>query len=137
MPENIDDDITIEDNDGILRRVPNWPDMIKFDKNMNAYRATSACFSDKDDGKELSITLEQPLLDSGATLQDAIAGDPRFGLARLTAGFVRHAIAPAQKLLRAPTQDDPYHGLVIGEKSKKAKKALAKAATLVIQPKIP
>lgn len=134
MPEEIQDDISIEDNDGILRRVPNWPDMVKFDANMNAYRATSACFSDKDEGRELSITLERPLLDSGHTHQYAIAQEPRFGLARLIVGFVRHEIVPAQKLIRAPTDDDEFHGLMIGEKSKRAKKALVKAAILVIQP---
>lgn len=134
MAEDIQDDISINDNDGILRRVPNWPGMVKFDANMNAYRATSACFSDKGGGKELSITLERPLLDSGHTHQYAIAQDPKFGLARLAVAFVRHEIVPAQKLISSPTADDAFHGLVIGEKNKQAKKALAKAAVLVIEP---
>lgn len=134
MPEDIQDDTSILDNDGILRRVPNWPDMVKFDANLNQYRATSACFSDKNDGKELSITLERPLLESGHTHQDAVANQPKFGLARLTAGFLRHQILPAQKLVSNPTVEDAFHGLVIGKKDKQAKKAIAKAAVLVIKP---
>lgn len=134
MPEDIQDDISIDDTDGILRRVPNWPDMVKFDANLNTYRATSACFSDKAGSKELSITLERPLLESGQTHQHAIVHEPKFGLARLTAGFVRHQIQPAQKLVREPTEKDVFHGLVVGEKSKQAKKAMAKAAVLVIRP---
>ena len=45
MAEENEDDVTIEDPDGLLRRVPNWPNMFKLDKNMNAYRPTSLCLS--------------------------------------------------------------------------------------------
>ncbi len=136
MAEENEDDVTIEDLDGILRRVPNWPDMFKLDKNMNAYRPTSACFTDKDGGKKLSVTLERPLLDGGGTHKDAIAIEPKFGLARIEAGFVRHNVVPAQKIQREPTGTDLYHALIIGEKDKRARKAMAKAAQLIITPEI-
>ena len=135
MADDISDDLTIEDADGLLRRVPNSPTMFKFDDNLKIYRPTSACFSDKDGGVALSVTLERPLLEGGGAHQDAILVDQNFGLARLEAGFVRHNVSPPQKIIRAPVDEDEHHALVVGEKSKAAKKAMAKAAKLVIQPK--
>jgi hypothetical protein len=136
MPENsYQDDLTVEDGDGLLRRVPNWPNMVMYDENIKSYRASSACFSDRDGGKRLSVTLERPLFEAGGSHADAIALNPDFGVARLDAGFVRHAVSPPQQITRSPTEDDPYHALMVGEKSKKARKDMAKAAVLVVLPK--
>lgn len=136
MAEDIQDDLTIQDTDGLLRRVPNWPDMVKYDDNLKAYRLSSQCFSDRSTrDREVSVTLERPLLDGGGKYEDAIATMPDFGLARLDAGFVRHNLEPAQKIRREPTDNDPHHALVVGQKNTRAKKDMAKAATLIIQPK--
>jgi len=134
VDNKIEDDSTVEDDHGLLRRIPNLPNMVKWDSNLKAYRPSSLCFSDRDGGIELSITLEQPLLSSGGSHHDAIIKMPGFGLARLNAGFVRHEMNPPQIINRAPTPEDPHHGLVIGSKSKKAKSSMAKAAVLIIEP---
>jgi hypothetical protein len=56
MDETNDDDLSIEDNEGLLRRVPNHPNMVKFDPNINAYRPSSACFCDREtQDREVSV----------------------------------------------------------------------------------
>lgn len=129
------DDETILDDEGLLRRVPNWPNMVKFDQNKQEMRPTSACFSDKDDGIELSVTLEKPHCDNGGTYESA-AKVNGFGLAKVKAGKARNITDPAQKIARNPTADDPHHGLVVGRKNKTAKRKLAMAAKLVIEPSL-
>ncbi|MEC9386974.1 hypothetical protein [Marinobacter sp. bablab_jr008] len=129
------DDDTIKDDEGLLRRVPNWPNMVKFDENKNEYRPSSACFSDKSDGVELSVTLETPLLENGSDHQSATK-TKGFGLARVKAGIAREITEPKQCIMREPTDDDPYHGIIAGKKSKRAKQKLARSAELVIAPSI-
>ncbi len=74
MSDEKDDDLTITDDDGLLRRVPNWPNMVKYDENINAYRTTSVCFSDPETkDREVSISLEKDLLDSGNEHTDLIS----------------------------------------------------------------
>ena len=132
MTDEVEDDLTIEDDEGLLRRVPNWPNMVKFDSNINSFRATSACFSDRDTSDvEVSITLEKPLQESGGNHHDVISDMPGFGLARLLAGFAR---SKGQVINQRPTDDDPHHGLIIGDKNKRTKTALAKNSVLIIMP---
>jgi hypothetical protein len=130
------DDPSITDDDGLLRRVPHFPNMTKYNHNTSSYELTSACFSDRDDGYELSISLETPLLESGKCHQDILEkpGFNNYGLARVESGFVRREIEPAQSIVRNPVELDPYHGLVVGKKSKSAKRKLARHATIIISP---
>lgn len=131
--DDFQDDSTILSDDQLLRRVPPWPNMVKFDENLQKLRPTSACFSDEDGGVQLSVTLETPLLESGFTHQDA-ARFEGFGVARVSADRARNMSTPCQKLVRNPTDDDPHHALVVGEKSKSQKRKIAQAAELVITP---
>lgn len=133
MTDVVEDDLTIEDDEGLLRRVPNWPNMVKFDSNLNSLRASSACFSDRETNDvEVSVTLEKPLQESGGNHYDVISSLPGFGLARLLVGFAR---SKEQIINKRPTGDDPHHGLIIGNKNKRTKTALAKNSVLVIKPK--
>lgn len=127
------DDPSIKDDDGLLRRVPNQPSMFKIDKNTNKKRLSSVCFRDNaTKNREVSVTLEQPLLESGKTHDDALNGFENFGLARIKAGFVRHGLSQPQIVAKDPTPEDPHHGLVIGEKSKKTLSAIASSAEILI-----
>ena len=91
MAAEREDDPSIEDQDGLLRRVPDWPNMIKLDKNLNTYRPSSVCFSDKETNDlEVSMSLQRQLLEDGGIEADAIKDHPGFGLARILAGFVRN-----------------------------------------------
>ena len=128
------DDTSITNCEGLLRRIPNWPNMYKFDQNTKKFRPTSALFSDRDKGYKLSVTLEKPLLDSGEDHHKA-THKIGFGLAKIIAGFVRTEITPNQIIQRSPTSEDPHHGLVIGEKNKSTRRALAKHAEIIIDPK--
>jgi len=129
------DDPEISDDDGLLRRLPNWPNMVKFDHNMQVERPSSAWFTDRSTSdREVSITLEKDLIDSGGTHQDAVSSYPDFGLAVISTKTVRHEISPKQIVNKQPTDDDDFHGLVIGEKRKKTKTALAKKANILINP---
>jgi len=137
MTDETVDDLSITDDEGLLRRVPNQPNMVKYDENIKAYRPTSVCFCDRETkDKELSITLEKSLTDSGERTESATQNNPGFGLARLLTGVVRDNITPQQIITRAPTDADPHHGLIIGDKTKSTKKNLAKQAVLIITPQL-
>ena len=129
------DDNSILDEHGLLRRVPPWPNMIKYNENLHIYHPTSACFGDKDGGAELSVDLQQSVLDSGGTIQDCIKDIPEFGLCKLTAGYVRHELNPAQAVRRDPLPKNPHHALIIGKKTKSVQRNMAKNAEMLIQPK--
>ncbi len=132
-----EDDPSIEDDDGLLRRVPNWPNMVKLDQNLNKYRPSSVCFSDKvTRDLEVSITLQRPLHENGGSDSDTIKNYPEFGLAHLPAGLVRNSLNHKQIVVAVPTEDDSYHGLIVGTKDSKTKRAMAKSATLLIEPTI-
>jgi hypothetical protein len=85
----------------------------------------------------VSVTLEKPLKDDGHSEEFAINDYPGFGVARVLVAVVRHEVVPKQVIARKPTEKDPYHGLVVGDKTRATKKAIAKRATLLINPDIP
>ena len=131
------DDVSIADEDRLLRRVPNWPNMTKFDPRIGAIRVTSACFSDVGtNDREVSMTLEKDLLNSGGRHEDAIALHPGFGLASLGVEVVRNDLPTKQIIVRNPQPDDPYHCLVIGDKGKAEKRMMAKKSELIIEPNV-
>lgn len=131
--ERVDDE-TILDDDNLLRRIPDNPSMIKYDRNLNAYRMTSACFADRLSGnKSVSVTLEQSLMESGGCHEDALRDDDE-GLASIEVKVVRHELEHRQKVLRDPVPDDPHHGLVEGEKTKSCLRKVAKSSTILRLP---
>lgn len=130
------DDESILDEDGLLRRVPHWPNMTKFCHQTGTLRPSSACFKDKGTGDtEVSVTLENDLLASGKTHNDATQMQG-FGLAKLNAGFARTKLSNVQIINRSPEELDPHHALVIGDKTSRDLKKLAQAAELIIPPDI-
>jgi hypothetical protein len=130
------DDVTILDEDALLRRIPNWPDMVRRDQVSGQYRPTSASFADRDTGdREISVTHEANLLAANCTHMDALNGNQEFGLASIHAGFPRKQISTPQAIARDPIDSDPHHCLIIGNKSKADKRALAKQCALIIIPK--
>jgi hypothetical protein len=137
MSEVVDDE-SISDSDGLLRRVPFWPSMYKFDHNIQRYRLTTACFSDKETkDEELSITLEAPLLSGKMTHKDIVRNHSGFGVAKFTAALARHEVSVSQKIVKDPTPDDEFHGLVVGKKPKSVKKAFVKGSLIVVEPSKP
>ena len=131
MPKN--DDRTILDDHGLLRRVPANPDMSKFDYNLGQTRPTSVAFRDRNGSRELSITLEHDLIAGGGQHSEALEPDQAdAGLVRLRANFVRNHLSQPQSLCREPTDLDPHHGLVCGDKSRRDLKDMARNCEVVL-----
>ncbi|WLQ12098.1 hypothetical protein O5O45_20445 [Hahella aquimaris] len=140
LPER-DDDPSILNEENLLRRVPSWPIMFKFDHNRNTHRLTSAIFSDSETNDvEISTTHKEKLLDSNKQLQDAL-GETRkkegWGLVAINCGDLRNQISPPQKLVADPTEDDPFHTLIVGKKSKSVKRKMVDMVTTLIAPSPP
>lgn len=127
------DDLTILNEDGLLRRIPHWPQMYKFDNNTKTYRLTSANFKDP----ELSVSLEKDLLNDAKEHSYLVRQLPEFGLARIKAKVPRQELNVKQKLVRDPTPEDPYHAIVYGKKGKGDCRKLAHASKIVVEPKQP
>lgn len=124
------DDLSIIDEDGLLRRIPNWPSMYVWDHNIDSYRPSTANFKDSD----LSVSLEKDLLDAGNDHNEAVKNHPDFGLLKVSAGFVRNELANQQAINRDPVPEDPYHALVFGKKSKGDCRKLVEESEVVIAP---
>lgn len=129
----------IKDEDCVLRRVPNGPPQFVFDKNINKWRLSSAWFSDEaTNDMEVSVTLEKDLLESGGEHIDAVhLENPKhrgFGLARCAVNILRNNFSTPQEIRRDPTEEDPFHALVVGKKSKREKSKTAKAIEIIIEP---
>ncbi|MFD3390073.1 hypothetical protein [Alteromonas macleodii] len=128
------DDESIADVDGLLRRVPNWPNMTIRCQQTGQLRATSACFKDRaTENREVSVTLEKELLQANKTHQDA-AKVEGFGLAKVEAGFVRNNLSQRQIINRDPIEDDPHHALIIGDKTNKDLSKISRNSVLLIEP---
>ena len=119
------DDESIADVDGLLRRVPNWPNMTIRCQQTGQLRATSACFKDR--------ATEKELLQANKTHQDA-AKVEGFGLAKVEAGFVRNNLSQRQIINRDPIEDDPHHALIIGDKTNKDLSKISRNSVLLIEP---
>ena len=101
-------------------------------------RPSSAWFTDRlTKDKEVSVTLEKDLLSHGGCIDDALnlenINHNNFGLASCNVGFLK-ACSPEQSTSMDPTNDDPYHALVVGEKKKSLKNKIAKHANVLIEP---
>ncbi len=128
-----EDDLTISDECGLLRRIPIKPKLnIVWDSNQGRWRPSSASFKDHPNGTPMSIVLGDELDNTGRTPAEILIGHDDFALASITAGFAREQ---HQQVAREPLPEEPAHGIVIGEK-KKASRKMAKAAQWVISPKL-
>jgi hypothetical protein len=127
--EDYEDDSTIAADERLVRRVA--PASIVFDKNLNAYRASSQVFRTT----FLSIFLETKLQDRDLTCADTLEGCEGYSAVALTAKVARDE---DQKVVHEPNDEppphrcDPAHGLVVGTKTSKVGKRLAKAAQMVV-----
>lgn len=125
-----EDDLSILDNDELWRRIlPRW---IIFDKNLGRMRLTSQAFQDPRDGTPMSVLLADDLLKSGGTPDTALSGHAGYALASVTAGLCRER---SQKVARAPTFEEPAHGVVVGKKTGSVRSRLAQEARWVVPPR--
>jgi hypothetical protein len=129
LEQGVEDDRTILDEHHLWRRIPKWH--LAPDQNARGIRVSSAAFDDDPDGNPMSVVLGDELLSSGRAAEEALRGLPEFGLVSITAALARER---GQKIIRAPSDDEPAHALVVGSKTRSVMKAFARAATWVIPP---
>lgn len=130
------DDDTIHDETLLLRRVPSRHNIyIIWDDNRKRWRPSSASFEDHPDGSPMSVVLADTLAELERPLTSALEGHERgFALASITAGLAR---ANDQVVVRDPLPEEPAHGLVVGQKTKKRCRELAKSADWIVPPDLP
>lgn len=131
-----EDDLSIADETRLLRRIPVRPDVnIVWDGNNNRWRPSSASFDNHPDGSPMSVVLGDALSDMGRSYESAMGrhGDD-FALVAFTAGVAREN---AQGVAREPVEDEPAHGVVFGNKTKRVKRNIAKNSFWIIPPEIP
>lgn len=80
----------------------------------------------------MSVILDDDLLNSGRRLAEALAGYDQFALAEITASIAR---GQGQRIMRDPRPDEPAHAKVAGKKTQSVRRAMARAAIWVIEPR--
>jgi hypothetical protein len=131
LPE---DDRSISDETDLFRRIHPQLD-IQWDANESCWAVKSRAFQNTGGSTcgKMSVALADTAAADGRDPDDVLrrAGTPDWFLVALTAGDAR---AECQGVERAPTDQEPAHGNVVGRKTKGRKRALARAARWVIEP---
>ena len=127
--DTLRDDPTIPDQAELWRRIPPWH--FVRDENLGRVRPSSAAFDNHPNGSPMSILLAEEVTAAGRGPDTALSGHERFALASITAGLARDC---GQGIAREPLPDEPAHGVVFGEKTKRTKKRLATGAQWVVPP---
>jgi hypothetical protein len=121
------DDQTIANDDPLWRRlIPDWVSPGADGQPV----ISSAAFQNSPDGSPMSVTLGRDC----QSHERAIGRHLGYGLASLTAGLVR---GHRQVVCRDPQPEDAAHALVEGDKPRSVRKALARAAVLLVAPTRP
>lgn len=122
----------VPDDVQLYRRL--HPKQVIWDTNQQSVRATSDAFADR----ELSVGLEDALVDNELEPAWMLRLDPLHQLGRFVTGFAR---SEQQDVRRDPLRgherygDDPAHGVVVGPKPKARRRLFAANCTvLVLQP---
>lgn len=96
------------DEDSLLRRVANSPDMMK--RAGDLARPSSAAFKPHDEDGAVSVDVRKRLPDPGRPL-DVLAELPEHGLVELLARKVREV---GLDVVHAPLPENPSHGNITG-----------------------
>lgn len=128
QPEDLIDDLTVEDPDLLWRRIP--PDQWVSDENLGRLRPSSGCFSDSSDGSPMSIDLGTESLKDNRGPEEMLLGLTGFGVVEFTAGFCREH---GQGIVRDPVDGNDYHAGVFGKKTRGVKNSFAMNSRVVIQ----
>lgn len=126
----LSDDPSIRAECKLLRRIPIKQDFIVWDHNQGRLRPSSASFRDHRNGTSMSIVLGDDLENSGRDPSEVLNNHENFALAAITAGLARET---NQAVARQPMDEEPAHGIVIGNK-RKADKKMAKEAMWIVPP---
>jgi hypothetical protein len=129
MPDRIfADDPTIPGAERLLRRIS--PIHVIWDDNGNP-NISSGAFDNPKNHLDLSVNLASVMEAAGREPKDAIREHPGFGLALITAS---HARSLNQSAARNPTEVEPAHGIVYGEKPHSVRRRLRDGAHCIETP---
>lgn len=127
--EGLTDDAAIPTDAELWRRIhPNW---VVRDDNADAIRVSSAAFDNSRDGSPTSVLLAEIVRETGRSDMDVLSAFEGYALASLTAGKARGC---DQGVARDPLPDEPAHAFILGTKTKRAKRCLARSAEWVVSP---
>lgn len=121
------DDATVTNETRLYRRVS--PQFIK--PEGDTFRVSSGAFQNTSGTNEMSVSLGDTLEEIGTEPASLLDDFPGYGLVSLTAGLVR---GEEQTVRRSPTEQDPAHGDVIGEKSGGRRKRFARQLEWAVLP---
>lgn len=123
------DDFTIRDDAELWRRIkPIW---VVPDKNRGGWRISSAAFQNQKGWGGFSVAIAREVEVAGRTVEDFLGTHRDYGVASLTAGFVRGL---GRGIERQPVEDEPAHAVVFGKDTKGIRRAFSKAAQWVLEP---
>ena len=113
---DLQDDLTIQDDDWLLRRInPHSGHMVKGKYDETKRRLSTAAFRDSSDGSGMSSHLESVVIEESGTPIAVLTEYPDWYLVRLRAGRLRELGLSLVRLQGKP----PDHVFVEGEKKKK------------------
>lgn len=127
--EHFPDDPSIEDDTGLLRRVPPWHFIM--DQNLSRTRPSSAAFEDDDDNDPMSVCLATVLAAEDRNPESVLAGHNGYASASITAGLAR---AHDQTVHPDPLPEESAHAVVCGDKKTSVKRAFSRTAVWIIEP---
>lgn len=123
------DDPGIEDDVGLLRRVPRWHFVP--DKNRGGRRPSSAAFCDDTNGEPMSVYRTDVIAAEGERPDRVMTGHAGFGLVSVTAGTCRQK---QQTVHADPLPDETAHALVCGPKTRSHRRWFASHSEWVVLP---
>lgn len=109
----------------IWRRVPPWN--VVYDPKAGGCRPSTAAFEDDYDADPMSACLG----DKQTTVADLLAGHSEFAVAAFR---LQAARAKELGVAHDPLPGEPDHVVIIGNKTRSARKALVEASTWVVPP---
>lgn len=125
----------VQDEDSLLRRVANSPNMMKREGEVT--RPSSAAFKPHDEDGAVSVDIRKLLVNPGEPM-DVLAELPEHGLVEIYAGKVREV---GLDVVHQPLPQNPAHGNIVGLQGmgksgqRRAQRELALAAVWVCQPR--
>lgn len=120
-----DDDLTIPDEADLWRRLnPSW---YPVDPKTGVRRLTTQAFQNYPGTMAMSVILASEVSGSAEVLR-RYSG---YGLGSFKAGLARQA---QQRIIRAPTAEEPGHVHVVGRKSSPAQKQLRDGTVILVEP---
>ena len=126
VPSDWKDDPTIEGNERLLRRIPKtW---VRLNRD-GTLKITSAAFKDR----ELSVNIESLMVQDGRNAKDSLRGYSGYGLASINSGVAREH---HQAVIRQPTEEEPAHGIVFGNKPRSVARKMRNCAELIVKPQV-